>query len=71
MNRLEQSKLNVGWTGLDWTGSLNGLTIRAPNGANKSQSREEIGGGRLTLDMPQFRARGECWETLFFNQFST
>ena len=22
-------------TGLDWTGSLNGLTIRAPNGANK------------------------------------
>ena len=33
MNRLEQSKLNVG---LDWTGSLNGLTIRAPNGAKKS-----------------------------------
>ena len=29
------------WTGLDWTGwtgSLNGLTIRAPNGANKINS---------------------------------
>ena len=47
MNRLEQSKLNVGggWTGLD--GSLNGLTIRAPNGANKGNLGNQGNVGNL------------------------
>merc|ERR1712105_353147 len=36
LNRLEQSNLYV-----DGTGSLNGLTIRAPNGANKKSNQED------------------------------
>ena len=34
------SNLNVGWMGWDWMGSLNHLTIRAPQGvANKVKSK--------------------------------